>query len=230
MGLQFLIASHDVIVEDAFQHVAEEMHVALEFCGDTNSSLAALQRKRFDAVVVDCDDMYAGTSVLKSVRRNLANKSSAVLALTNGETQPADAVDLGANFVFAKPISPDRLRIELRKAGPLINLDQRNTRRYALVTPAFVSSGAVLERSATTFNISMGGVGVRLSETIQDDEVVRVQLQLPGTKFSLQARGEIAWADREGNTGISFTSISERCMAELKSWIDRAVPLPSYRM
>ena len=230
MELQFLIASHDAIVEDAFQHVADEMHVALELCGDTNSSLAALQRKRFDAVVVDCDDMYAGTSVLKSVRRNLPNKSAAVLALTNGETQPADAMDLGANFVFAKPISPDRLRLELRKAGHLLHMDQRNTRRYAVITPAFVSCGQVLERSAMTFNISMGGVGVRLAEPIPDDDVLRVQFQLPGTDSTIQARGEIAWADHEGNTGILFTSISERCMAELASWIDRAVPLPTYQM
>jgi len=56
---------------------------------------------------------------------------------------------------------------------------------------------------------------------MEEDEIVHVRFRLPENATSIQARGEIAWADREGNAGIRFTSMSESALAALTHWLQR---------
>jgi hypothetical protein len=171
-------------------------------------------------VVVDCDDVYQGPGLLRAAHASRPNRSSAVLALTNGETSAADAVDMGAHFVAAKPLPPDRARFELRRACRALPSGERR-KRYPVRLPVFLSFGQVLDRRAEAFNVSLGGVGVRVDGLLQADEIVHVRLALPQCATPIQARGEIAWADREGKAGIRFTSMSERSLAMLTQWLQR---------
>ncbi len=220
--MQFLIVTHDTVVEEVFRPIAAEMTATVEFRGDAKSGFAALEQQRFDMVVIDCDDVYQGSCLLRAARASRPNKSSVVVAITNGATNAADAVDLGAHFVIAKPLSPDRARFELRPACQALAGDQRRNRRHPVRLPVFLSFGQVLDRWAEAFNVSLGGVCVRVTDPIEDDEVVHVRFWLPGCATSIRARGEIAWSDREGNTGIKFIGMSQGSLAMLTRWLERA--------
>jgi CheY-like chemotaxis protein len=218
--MQFLVTTNDIVAGRAFRRVADELSATVEFCDDAKSSLAALEQQRFDMVVIDCDDVYRGDWLLRSVRTVRANKSSLLVAVTNGATQAFDALDQGANVVIAKPLVFDQVRSELRKACETLAKGQCRDRRQAVHLPVFLSYGQVFDRYAEAFNLSIGGMGVRVSEPMGEDEIVQLRFSLPGCPNRIQARGEVAWADRDGNMGFKFIGMSQGCATALAKWLE----------
>jgi CheY-like chemotaxis protein len=219
--MHFFVTTSDVGAGKAFIRIADELCATVEFCEDAKSSLAALEEQRFDMVVIDCDDVYRGDWLLRSVRTTRANKSSLLVALTNGATQQFDALDQGANVVIAKPLVFDNIRSKLRNTCESLANGQRRERRHAVHLPVFLSYGQVFDRRAEVFNLSVGGMGVRVSEPLCDDEIVHLRFSLPGYPRCIQARGEIAWADRDGNMGFKFIGIGQECATALTQWLQR---------
>jgi hypothetical protein len=43
--------------------------------------------------------------------------------------------------------------------------------------------------------------------------------ELPGTERALEAKGEIAWSDSQGNAGIRFLEINEHLERDLEQWL-----------
>ena len=190
-------------------------------CIRDRSGLSALERQRFDVVIIDCDDVYQGDWLLRNTRKSLPNRSSVLVAITNGGIDPADAADLGANFVLSKPLTLEQARIELDRVFQAVAADQRRTHRHPVQLPVFLSFGDVINRRAETFNLSVGGLGVRVTEPIQDD-IVQLRFSLPGCATSIRARGEIAWSDCEGNTGIKFIGMNPEHHSLLADWLECA--------
>lgn len=218
--MQFLVVTHDAQLEEVFRRVLAEMNATVDFRGDASSGRAALEERRFDVVAIDCDDVYQGTGLLRAAHASRPNKSSVVLAITSAETSAADAVDMGAQFVAAKPLPPDRARFELRRACQALSSGQRR-QRYPVRLPVFLSFGQVLDRRAEAFNVSLGGVGLRVRDPLEEDEIVHLRFWLPQCPTPIQARGEIAWSDRQGNAGIRFTAMSEPSLALFAHWLHR---------
>ncbi len=222
--MDFLVTTNDAVAGRMFYRIANELNAEVEFLEDAKSSLAALERRRFDIVVVDCDDVYKGNWLLGTVRKTRPNKSSVLVAVTDGVTEAPDALDLGANIVVRKPLLFDQVRSELHEACSSLISIQRRDRRHPVRLPVFLSFGQVLDRRAESFNLSMGGLGLRIAEPIHEDEMIQVRLLLPGCAEYFQARGEVAWSDSEGNMGIRFIGMSQRFSNMLTQWLQRIVP------
>jgi CheY-like chemotaxis protein len=198
--MQYLVVTHAALMEEVFRRILTEMGAAVEFRGHAKSGRAALEERRFDVVAIDYDDVYQAAGLLRAAHLSRPNKSSVLLAITNGETSAADAVDMGAQLVAAKPLPPDRARYELRRASQALASGQRR-QRYPVRLPVFLSCGQVLDRRAEACNVSLGGIGLRLRDPMDADELVHVRFWIPECATSIQARGEIAWSDLEGNAG-----------------------------
>lgn len=224
--MHILIVTHDAITEGIFGRITDEMKAVCEFRGDAASGFSALEQQRFDVVVIDCDDLYRGDWLLRNAHKPRPNRSSVVVAITNGGTHAGDAEDLGADVVCAKPLSVDKARIDLRRVCQAVAADQRGNKRHPLQMPIFLSFGQVVDRRAEAFNLSLGGIGVRvtepITEPIEDDDMVHVRFCLSDCASSIRARGEIAWSDRDGNTGIKFIAMNPECRRVLADWLERA--------
>lgn len=220
--MHFLIVTHDGVTEGILSSIASEMKAAVEYRGDAQSGLSALERQRFDVVIIDCDDVYQGDWLLRNARKSRPNRSSVLIAITNGGMNAAAAVDLGADFVLPKPLTHDQARIELQRACKAVTADQRKGQRHPVRLPIFLSFGDVIDRRAETFNLGIGGIGVRVTEPIDDDDMVHLRFWLPGCATSIRARGEIAWSDYEGNTGIRFIGMNPEHHRLLADWLEYA--------
>jgi CheY-like chemotaxis protein len=217
--MHVLLVSHDNETVTAFNRSGEEMGVELYPCENAKAADAALQRQRYDAVIVDCDDTHGGTLVLKSVRAAPANRSTVVLAVLNGDTNDADAVDLGANLVLHKPVSNDLARQEFRRLRTMVGQEQRQHTRYRATGTAYVTFGGIIDRRADIVDLAMGGMGLRFHDPVDHNEILSLRFQLPGTATVIQARGEIAWADPQGVAGIKFMDLKEASRSELEKWL-----------
>ena len=63
---------------------------------------------------------------------------------------------------------------------------------------------------------------MHVSEPMDDDDMVQVRFWLPDCATSIRARGEIAWSDPEGNTGIKFLGMNPESHGLLADWLERA--------
>jgi DNA-binding response OmpR family regulator len=222
--MHLLLLSHDVETVTAFRRSSGEMGIHLYLCEEARDARSALREHRYDAIAIDCDDTHAGQTVLKSVRQGSTNRATVVLAILNGDTHDADAIDMGANLVLNKPVSCDAARQELLRLRALTSRDQRRFPRFPAEGMVYVSFGRTIDRGAELVNLAIAGIGIRVRERIQDDEIVRLRFQLPGTTTMVQAQGEIVWADPQGVVGIRFISLTGNSRTALEKWIQsRAV-------
>jgi hypothetical protein len=220
MGWRTLLVTHDKFLECAFEPAVSRQNSELEVVAESPSAQKLIAEIRFGLLIVDCDDVYGGAALLRATRLSLPNRSSMVLAVTNGDTQPADALDLGANQVLSKPIPSGVAESELETLSRSIEPNQRADQRFSLKIAVFVSFGQVAELRAETFNISQGGIGIHVSEPITQDDLLHLRCCLPGTLVPIQAHGEIAWADREGNCGIRFIGMGDCSRHVLLEWLE----------
>jgi len=217
--MHLLLLSHDLETVTAFRRTSGEMGIHLYLCEEAREARSALREHRYDAVAIDCDDTHAGRTVLLSVRQGRANHAAVVLAILNGDTQGADAVDMGANLVLNKPVSCDLARQQLLRVQALVGKDQRCSPRHPASGTVYVSFGRTIDRRADLVNLAMAGMGLRFRDPVKEDEILRVRFQLPGTATIIHAQGEIVWADPQGGVGVRFVSLSGNSRVELEKWI-----------
>src|SRR5579864_4819319 len=106
MTLDSLLLSQDSDLVRIVRPTLEKLSIDVEICHEARSAADILISEKFDAVIVDCDDLKGGLEVLQGLRSTPSNKNSVTFAILNGKkTTTQDAFGMGANFVLQKPIS-----------------------------------------------------------------------------------------------------------------------------
>jgi CheY-like chemotaxis protein len=182
--------------------------------------MKVLAEKKFDAVIVDCDDMDGSTRVLKAIRQVPSNKSTIAFAIVNGITSVRDAFSMGANFVLDKPLSVERAARSLRAAHGLMVRERRRYFRQNVSAPVALAFGKVENCQAVITNLSEGGMALELKgQQIGPTWSTKFRFELPETKLPIEGRGEFAWADAQGHAGIRFLYIAPSMQENLERWL-----------
>src|SRR5499425_3666156 len=162
MTLESLLLSHGPELVRVIRPTLEKLSIDVEICHDARSGADILISDKFDAVIVDCDDLTGGLALLQGLRNTPSNKSSVAFAVLNGKrTTTQEAFGMGANFVLQKPISSLNASRCLHAA---LNFMLRERRRY-FRQPIKMQVQIVLEGkslTASSTNISEGGIAVIL--------------------------------------------------------------------
>src|SRR5579864_770307 len=226
MALQALLLSRDPEVHRTIRRVLDTANIDLDLCNTADQARHILIRRKYDAVMVDCDDIQDGALVLRELRLGKSNKSCIAFALVNGKTNIQQAFEMGANFVLDKPISLDRATRSVRAAQGLIMRERRRYHRHLIKASGaiLVDQGAELPLHIT--NISHGGISIECSRKLDEGGAARVRLNLPGAKKALDIKGEVVWSTPEGRAGIRFQILSAEAKKDLDAWLEkRALPL-----
>lgn len=226
MALQALLLSRDPEVQKLLRRVMDAANIELELSNNSEQARLALVRRKYDAFLVDCDDMQNGPAVLRELRQGKSNRSCIAFAVVNGQTTVQQAFEMGANFVLDKPISIDRATRSIRAAQGLIMRERRRYHRHLIR-----ASGAIIVDSGTEVpvsitNISQGGISIECARQLEPGGAARLKFNLPGTKRSLDIKGEVMWSTPDGRSGIRFQVLSLDAKKELDLWLEkRALPL-----
>ena len=124
------------------------MSIDVEICHEARAGSDMLISDKFDAVIVDCDDLNGGLALLQGLRNTPSNKNSVAFAVLNGKrTTTQEAFGMGANFVLQKPISSLNAS---RCFHAALNFMLKERRRYfrqpVKMTVKVVLEGKTLER------------------------------------------------------------------------------------
>jgi DNA-binding response OmpR family regulator len=91
MQLESFLLSRDPEVIRVLQPALQKLAIDVEVCGGDRSGQEILNTEKFDAVLVDCDDVQGALGVLESLRKSASNKNSVTFAIVNGATSTQQA-------------------------------------------------------------------------------------------------------------------------------------------
>jgi len=229
MTLESLLLSCDVAFVRMIRPILEKLAIDVEVCQDARKATDVLVSSKFDAIVVDCDDLKGGLEVLQGLRSTPTNRNSVVFAVLNGKkTTTQEAFGMGANFVLQKPISALNAT---RCFNAALSFMVRERRRY-FRQPVKMAVHVVVDEKefkATSTNVSEGGIAVLLRQALPKNATPRLSFVLPGTDISMSVESEVAWVDMKGCAGFRFRNVPETSQQVLEKWLESqaAHELPS---
>jgi CheY-like chemotaxis protein len=225
MVLDSLLLSRDPQVIRVLRPALEKLSIEVEVCGGARSGGEILASEKFDAIIVDCDDLQGGLEVLESLRKGNSNKNSVAFAILNGTTTHK-AFELGANFVLQKPISPLNAMRCFSAALGFMMRERRRFFRQPVDIPVTIMFGQSEELKATATNLSEGGMAIRFSGKLPKAGISKVVFTLPGTHFSMEPKAVLAWADDAGRAGLRFLEVPPKSSEQLEDWLAQQLQVP----
>ncbi|MGH9603959.1 MAG: PilZ domain-containing protein [Terriglobales bacterium] len=217
-----LLVSRDPAVLDLLRRQFEDESIAVEVSSDVLQACALLETRKFDAVVVDCDDMLA-LEVLLRLRHTPSSRRAVAFALLNGVTSVEAAFALGANFALNKPLCPQESARSVRAARGLIVQERRRYYRHPVDLSAALTLPGGSRLYVRTTNLSQDGIGIELLTAVQPGTRLEITFELPESDRDIEARGEVAWC-RGGNAGIRFQEILPTSRSRFRRWMEENTP------
>ena len=195
----------------------QQFAIAAEVCGDAGFALQSLNKRHFEAVVVDLN-MYQAKEIVEQVRSCRSTQTATTFAITDG-TGSSSAFSAGANFVLERPLSVESVSRSLRAAYGIIMRERRRYFRCPVVIPVKVRNHEGQEAQYQTINISESGMAIQVPAGLNSGAEVGVRFTLPEnqTRFAVQSR--ICWADGSGRTGLQFLNLPSPQKTELQAWL-----------
>lgn len=218
MALESLLLSKDAAVVRVLRPTLEKLSIEVEICQEAKQASEILIAEKFDAVIIDCDDLNGGREVLECLRATPTNKNAVAFAVLNGKkTTTQEAFGMGVNFVLQKPISAVNAARCFHAALGFMERERRRYFRLPLRVPVKIVL-ADKEIKATSTNVSEGGMALILHCALPKDATPRVQFTLPEGGASLDLETEIAWADIKGHVGLRFQNVPKSTQEILEKW------------
>jgi CheY-like chemotaxis protein len=218
MALECIAITRDQQSVHILRHALEQLSTTLEVCRGLNSGQDVLQSQKYDGVIVDCDDLRGGLSLLQELRRTASNKTSVSFAMLNGSSTKT-AFEMGANFVLQKPLVPITTLRCFSAAFGQMTREKRRYYRVAVEMPVRVVFEEGREIHASATNISEGGMAIAIADPLPKKEISLVQFTLPTTSNTLQAKAVLAWADGSGHAGLRFLNLPQLSQEHLERWL-----------
>ena len=225
--LKALLLTRDQEVLRVIRRVLETVSIDMETVTSSDAAREIIARRKFDAVMIDCDDVESGCDIIRELRKGKSNSKAIVFAITNRVTTTKGAFEIGANFILEKPVSIDRTTRSLRAAHGLILRERRRYHRHRISATAHLSYGSRRGVRVPIKDISEGGIALGTQPTEDMKGSVELRLELPGLNRIVEVKGEFVWTNDNGHVGVRFTSLANQAKSELESWLARQFDVTS---
>jgi len=220
MTLDSLLLSQDPELVRVIRPTLEKLAIDVEICHEARAAADILISEKFDAVIVDCDDLTGGLGVLQGLRSTPSNKNSVTFAILNGKrTTTQEAFGMGANFVLQKPISALNASRCFHAALNFMVKERRRYFRHPVKMPVRIQMADKVVK-ATSTNLSESGIALMLREALPKGAGPRLKFTLPETSFKLDLEAEVVWADVKGRAGLRFQNVPKENQLQLEKWLD----------
>src|SRR5436853_1973912 len=108
MPLRALLLSRDTSVVATLRRLLEDLSIQVDVFANAGSALEIARRQKYEALLLEVDDVEGARDLLAQVRNVPFNRNSILFGITHRRTSFRTAFEQGANFVLEKPLAPDR--------------------------------------------------------------------------------------------------------------------------
>ncbi len=207
MTLQALLVSSDDSAAEVLGRVLPTLGVAMDRSSDPETTMARIQQQKFDALIVDYDDAKAADDVLELVRR--LGSGPVTVALVGDPSKVRDILTGGAHFVLHKPVSEEAAKAGLRPAAALLSRERRRAFRVPVQAPVEITLPDERKLDGILLDLSETGMDVLTAEAQVPGSLLAFHFALPDGALEVQAHGQVAWANPNGQTGVHFLDVPE---------------------
>ena len=227
MSMHALVVSQDRAAVAMVRRSFADLGVTMVHHDNVDAGFDALASRKFDAVLVDCDDMIGARDVLLGLRKLPSNKRAIVFAIVHEHTSVQQAFELGANFVLDKPLAAERVNRSVRAAHGLMSNERRRYFRFPMAGSVTLTLGETQKESlGTMVNLSEGGMAIQMKQRFSIDAPVRFRFMLPEVNKTIEGRGSIAWTDSRGLAGVHFHHLPQSQKNELQRFLAEKLEHP----
>lgn len=223
MTLLALLVSSDDSASEILGRVLPVSGIAMERFSDLATAIDRLQQQRFDTLIVDFEDPKAATEVLEEACRLNSGDAPVTVALVADPAQARAILSGGAHFVLYKPLSDEKAKAGLRAVAALLNRERRRAYRVPVQAPVEITLPDTRQAEGILLDLSETGMDVLTAEPQAPGSLLSFRFQLPDGSLEVQAHGQVAWANPNGQTGVHFLDLDESIKAQLKVWLNAAV-------
>lgn len=216
--LDGLICSNDTAVLGVMNQVLNAFSIQTEVCAEISSALDAVTHRRLDAVVVDWEDVYSPTRIVRAARKSSPNSNSTIVALVNQGSE-THAMLVGANFMIHKPADVEHAGRCMRAAYGTMLQNRRRAARVFVDIPviATVAGGGSID--ARISDLSIGGLALQCKQSLKMNREVLAHFSLPGSSHIIHITGRVVNANTGGRAGILFSFVPEEDLEVLQNWL-----------
>ena len=216
IGLALLVSADPVTIRH-FSHALQELSISPDVCQEVPTAVGLLNRRKFDAVIVDLQLGEQSGLILDEASISPANQTAVTFVISSGDAEWT-AFRKRSEFVFERPLSAESIRSTLKPAYGLILRERRRYFRSPVSVPVTILRQSMPEVHCHSVNISEGGMAVSTFVPLLAGEDVQVQFTLPDHERALLAESKICWL-KSGRLGVRFVSLSKECKSELQGWL-----------
>ena len=214
------MVSDDAATIQQFSLALRELSISPDVCQEAAGAVRLLNRRKFDAVIVDLQLGEQCGLILDEVHRSSSNRTAVTFAISGSDVDATAAFRRKTGFVFGRPLSPKSIRSTLKPAYGLILRERRRYFRCPISIPITMLRQSMQEVRCHSVNISEGGMAVSTFVPLSAGEDVQVQFTLPDHEVPFSAESKICWL-KTGRLGLRFVTLSPERKSELQGWLSR---------
>jgi DNA-binding response OmpR family regulator len=222
MTLLALLVSGDDGACEVLSRILADFGIAAERFSDIGTAIDTLRQQRFDALIVDFEDPSAAAEVLQEARKLNSAHPPITVALVNDTAKARDILSNGTHFILYKPLSDDKAHAGLRAVAALLNRERRRAHRVPVQAPVELTQPDTRKVEGILLDLSETGMEVLTAEPQANGALLSLRFQLPNGAFEVQAHGQVAWANPNGQTGVHFLDVEESTRTRLQEWLRAA--------
>jgi DNA-binding response OmpR family regulator len=215
-----LLIGPDSAMSALFSNIFEEIGIRTQSCSDDERVAGILSDSKFEALVLDFDNVDAGVSIVCKLRESSSSRDAIVFAVATASSTRQRAFAGGANFAFGRPFVLPEIRNVLRTAYALMLRDRRRYFRCPAEYPVYITRTSGETVQGTTINVSGNGMATNLACNLQVGERLNLAFAMSDAELAISAVGRVVWDDKHGKTGISFECTSADVGKRLAAWLD----------
>jgi CheY-like chemotaxis protein len=215
-----LLIGPDGAMSGLFSQMFQDIGITAQTCSDDSSVSGILSNSKFEALVLDFDNVEAGVSIICKLRESSSSKDAIVFAVATAMSTRQRAFAGGANFAFGRPFVVPEIRQMLQTAYALMLRDRRRYFRFPAEHTVQISRTSGQKLQGRTINISGNGMAAVLPGNLQVGERLTLSFVISEAELAIDAVGMVVWDDKHGKTGISFECTSAELGKRLAAWLD----------
>ena len=219
VGLALLVSADPVAIQQ-FSHALQELSITPDICREVPAAVGLLNRRKFEAVIVDLQLGDQSGLILDEVHLSTSNQTAVTFGIGDNDAAGTAAFRKKSQFVFERPLSAQSIHKTLKPAFGLILRERRRYFRYPVSMPVIIQRQSRQEIRCNSVNISGGGMALSTQVPLVPGENVRVQFTLPDHEAPMLAESTICWS-KTGHLGVHFESISDDHRSELQTWLSQ---------
>ena len=198
----------------------DELGLGAEICTAADSALELLRRRKYNPVIVDCDQMDREGDLLRTLRESPANHDSLALGIIGDGAAVGAAFALGANLVIHKPVNAEEAGRILRTARALVTRMHRRFLRLVLHTLAYVQVDGMPD-NPMLLDIGEVGLAIQALDALEERRAYSIHFSLPGDPEEFKAIAVAVWNDASGRVGLRFIGLRATAQLRLQQWLEQ---------